>query len=140
MAAETEQITADAVEAILAEQGYDVSVLEPNVLSICDPESRIKVEAALEQNVLFLTVSCTTVPATAINLDLAMKMLDAQNGISTSSFQLYRDGSSKVAVTLNNFCKLQSMGADDQDDIISCVEFLLADVVVARRLLSDLKA
>jgi hypothetical protein len=43
-------------------------------------------------------------------------------------------------VTLNNFCKLQDMGTDDQDDILSCVHFLLVDVMSARRLLSGLAA
>ena len=38
-------------------------------------------------------------------------MLAADNGISTSSFQLYDAGDGKVTVTLNNFCKLQDMGA-----------------------------
>ena len=37
-------------------------------------------------------------------------MLAADNGISTSYFQLYDAGAGKVAVTLNNFCKLQDMG------------------------------
>jgi hypothetical protein len=40
-----------------------------------------------------------------------------------------------VAVTLNNFCKLQEMGPDDEDDILSCVSFLLADVLHAKELL-----
>ena len=43
-----------------------------------------------------------------------------------------RDG--MEAVTLNNFCKLQDMGADDEDDILSCVHFLMVDVMSARRL------
>ena len=60
------------------------------------------------------------------------KMLAADNGISTSYFQLYDAGDGKVAVTLNNFCKLQDMGADDEDDILSCVHFLLVDVMSAR--------
>ena len=60
------------------------------------------------------------------------KMLASDNGISTSYFQLYDMGGGKVAVTLNNFCKLQDMGADDEDDILSCVHFLLVDVLEAR--------
>ena len=68
------------------------------------------------------------------------KMLASDNGISTSYFQLYDAGGGKVAVTLNNFCKLQDMGADDEDDILSCVHFLLVDVLSARGLLSGLQA
>jgi hypothetical protein len=41
-------------------------------------------------------------------------------------------------VTLNNFCKLQDMGPEDADDILSCAHFLLVDVMSARRLLGDL--
>ena len=67
-------------------------------------------------------------------------MLAADNGISTSYFQLYDAGSGKVAVTLNNFCKLQDLGADDQDDILACVHFLLVDVMSARRVVGDLKS
>jgi hypothetical protein len=44
-----------------------------------------------------------------------------------------------VAVTLNNFCKLREMGPDEEDDILSCVHFLLQDVMSARRLLSGLE-
>ena len=66
------------------------------------------------------------------------QMLSAENGISTSYFQLYDAGAGSLAVTLNNFCKLQDMTADDEDDILSCVNFLLADVISARRLLNDL--
>ena len=67
-------------------------------------------------------------------------MLAADNGISTSYFQLYEAGSGTVAMTLNNFCKLQDMGPEDEDDILSCVHFLLVDVMTARRLLGDLGA
>jgi hypothetical protein len=31
------------------------------------------------------------------------------------------------------------MGADDEDDILSCVHFLLVDVIAARGLLSEFK-
>jgi hypothetical protein len=67
------------------------------------------------------------------------KMLAAESGISTSYFQLYNSGD-KVAVTLNNFCKLQDMGPEDEDDILSCVHFLMVDVMTARRLLAGLEA
>ena len=67
-------------------------------------------------------------------------MLAADNGISTSHFQLYDAGDGKVAITLNNFCKLQDMGPEDEDDILSCVHFLLVDVMSARRLLSGLES
>jgi hypothetical protein len=31
------------------------------------------------------------------------------------------------------------MGADDEDDILSCVHFLMVDVISAKHLLADLK-
>ena len=68
------------------------------------------------------------------------RMLAANNGISTSYFQLYEVPGGKVAVTLNNFCKLQEMGPDDEDDILSCVHFLLVDVMTARHVLEGLKS
>ena len=43
-------------------------------------------------------------------------------------------------MTLNNFCKLEDMGPDDADEILSCVHFLLVDVMPARRLLGGLQS
>ena len=43
-----------------------------------------------------------------------------------------------VTISLNNFCKLQDMGPEDEDDILSCVHFLLVDVMTARHLLGSL--
>jgi hypothetical protein len=81
------------------------------------------------------------VPKSAVTPALMQKMLAADNGISTSYFQLYDTGTGNVAITLNNFCKLQEMGPDDEDDILSCVTFLLADVVHANSLIGpDLHA
>ena len=76
----------------------------------------------------------------SITPDVMERMLDADNGISTSAFSLYKAPDGKVAINLNNFCKLQDLGADDEDDILSCVHFLLVDVMSARRLLSGLKS
>jgi hypothetical protein len=55
-----------------------------------------------------------------------------ENGISTSYFQLSTTGDGNVTVTLNNFCKLQEMGPDDEDDILSCVTFLLPMLCMRR--------
>ena len=135
--AEASEVSIDHVEAILAGRGYEVSRMN-NIVKVRDTDSGITIRAALEDNVLFLTVSCTLVPANAVTPEIMHKMLDADNGISTSGFQLYDRGDGRVAVTLNNFCKLQAMGADDEDDILSCLEFLVVDAVDARDLLGDL--
>lgn len=135
-------ITLDEVESILAENGFEVSEHSlgegASVLRIQDPESGVVVRGVLEGDVLFLTLSCVNVPRSRITPELMEKMLASDNGISTSSFQLYATPNGTVAITLNNFCKLQELGPDDRDDILSCVEFLMADVIAARELVGDL--
>ena len=127
------------IHALLAERGYEVAEPAPDTLSIREVESGVTVRAVLQGEILYLSLVCTVVPRTAITPDIMSRMLDAANGISTSYFQLYDAGGAKTAVTLNNFCKLQDLGADDEDDILSCVHFLLVDVMAARGVLSGLK-
>ena len=62
-------------------------------------------------------------------------MLSGTNGISTSSFRLFETDDGKTSITLNNFCKLQDMGSEDRDDILSLVGYLLVDIIAARDLL-----
>ena len=126
------------IHALLAERGYDVSEPAPDTLKIRETASGVAVQAVLADDILFLSMVCTVVPRAAVTADMMAQMLAADNGISTSHFQLYEAGSGNVAVTLNNFCKLQDMGPED--DILSCVHFLLVDVMSARRLLGSLAA
>jgi len=128
------------IHALLAENRYEVSEPAPDTLRIKEVESGVALQAVLQGDILFLSLTCTVVPRAAITMDIMQKMLDAANGISTSHFQVYDAGGGKVAVTLNNFCKLQDMGPEDEDDILSCVHFLLVDVLSARRLLSALQS
>ena len=128
----------DRIGSLLAENGYEVSEQGANVLRIREVSSGIALQAALEGGILFFSLTCVTVPAPSITPEVMRRMLAAENGISTSYFQLYDTGNGKIAVTLNNFCKLQDMGPDDEDDILSCVHFLLADVVEARHLIGGL--
>ncbi len=127
------------IHALLAESRYQVSEPAPDTLRIEEVESGVSVQAVLQGDILFFSLTCTVVPRAAITADRMNRMLAADNGISTSHFQLYDAGAGKVAVTLNNFCKLQDMGPEDEDDILSCVHFLLVDVMSARRLLGDLE-
>ena len=138
MTASTEITYADQIKALLAERGYEVTEAAPGVLRVQELHSGIAVRAVLEGDILYFSLTCTTVPESAITPQMMRHMLDAHNGISTSYFQLYSAGDGKAAVTLNNFCKLENLGAEDQDDILSCVHFLLADVLAARKLLSGL--
>ena len=128
----------DRIRSLLAEKGYEVSEQGANVLRIREVGSGVVLQAALEGDILFFSLVCVTVPAASITAEVMRKMLDAENGISTSGFQLYNTGRGQVAVSLNNFCKLQDLGTDDQDDILSCINFLLVDVLEARDLVGGL--
>jgi hypothetical protein len=129
------------IHALLAAKRYSVTELGDDVLKIQDVDSGISLRAVLQGDILYFSLVCLVAPKSAITPQAMQKMLAADNGISTSYFQLYETGDNNVAVTLNNFCKLQEMGADDEDDILSCVSFLLADVMHAKDLLGgDLSA
>jgi len=128
----------DRISSLLAEKGYEVTPAGTSALRVREVTSGVAVQAVLQGDILYLSVTCTVVPATAISADVMRKMLASDNGISTSYFQLYDSAGGKVAVTLNNFCKLQDLGADDEDDILSCVHFLLVDVIEARHLVGGL--
>jgi hypothetical protein len=139
--AQTETSFLGQIHDLLARKRYSVSEVDGNVLAIQEVESGISMRAVLEGDILFLSLVCKVVPPSSITPEIMRKMLAADNGISTSHFQLYDLGGGRVAVTLNNFCKLQELGPDDEDDILSCVSFLLADVVHARDLIgADLRS
>jgi hypothetical protein len=129
------------IHALLANKRYSVTDLNDSILKIQELESGISLRAVLEGDILFLSLVCMTVPAVQLTAAVMHKMLAADNGISTSHFQLYDAGNGNVSVTLNNFCKLLDLGPEDEDDILSCVSFLLADVVHAKQLIgADLHA
>jgi hypothetical protein len=126
------------ITALLAERGYEVSETAPDSLKVREVDSGVSVRVILEGHILFFSLTCTVVPRAALTADVMAQMLASDNGISTSYFQLYPLQDGNVAVTLNNFCKLQDMGPDDEDDILSCVQFLLVDVITAHRLVGHL--
>lgn len=125
----------DEVRSLLVEAGYEIVKSDEGALQIRDLESGIVMTSVLEDNVLFNTVSCKVIAKGEVSSEMMETMLMSDNGISTSAFKLYPVDGGKIAVTLNNFCKLQAMGDDDKDDILSCLNFLLVDTVVARGLL-----
>lgn len=127
--------TISQVAELLAHNGYDVTDAGSGVLRVRDLETGVAFQAALQGNILFMTVNLETVPTDSITAEAMRKMLDANNGISTSSFQLYDAAAGQTAVTLNNFCTLQDMGAEDRDDILSLASYLMADLLAARDLL-----
>lgn len=128
------------IHALLAEKGYEVSEPGPDTLKIREVDSGVAIQAVLEGDILYFSLTCTVVPRSAVTAEIMARMLAADNGISTSYFQLYDAGSGKTAITLNNFCKLQDMGPEDEDDVLSCVHFLLVDVLSARRLIGSLNS
>src|SRR5579871_2122603 len=117
----------DQIAALLAKQGYDVSQSGPGILDVREVRSGISIQTVLEGDIMFFTLPCMTIAAEKLTPDIMKKMLAGENGISTSSFQLYDAPDGKVTVALNNFCKLLGGGAEDEDDILSCVHFLLVD-------------
>lgn len=121
------------VEQLLAESGYEVSETDSGVLRVRDLETGIGFQAALEGNVLFMSVRLTTLDKEA-DPELLQRMLAADNGINTSSFKLHAAADGRPAVTLSNFCKLQNMGPEDCDDILSLAGYLLADSLAAREI------
>jgi len=125
----------DHIAALLAKQGYDVTPAGPGVLDVREVRSGISLQAVLEGDIIFFSLPCMTVSADKLTPDILKKMLAGENGISTSYFQLYDAPDGKVTIALNNFCKLLDFGAEDEDDILSCVHFLLVDVIAARDLL-----
>jgi hypothetical protein len=139
--ANTTQSTLEQIHALLAAKRYSVTEAGDGILRIQEVDSGIVMQAVLAGEILFLSLVCMSVPAARITPQVMRKMLASDNGISTSHFQLYDTGDGNVAVTLNNFCKLQELGPDDEDDILSCVSFLLADVVHAKDLIgADLRS
>ncbi len=128
------------IHTLLAEHGYEVTEPAPDTLRIREVESGVALSAVIQGDIVFFSLICITVPRPKVTSAVMTAMLDAGNGISTSYFQLYDAGAGNVAVTLNNFCKVQDMGAEDEDDILSCVHFLLVDVMSARRVVGELAA
>ncbi len=140
MAEESTGVKLDKVQALISQEGYEVNQEGDSLLKVRDVDSGIVVRAALQENILFCTVSCTVLSEDQLSADLMRAMLDAGNGISTSNFRTYGMPDGKVSITLNNFCKLQSLGDDDRDDILSCLDFLVVDVCAARDLFNGLTA
>jgi hypothetical protein len=135
-----ETVSISQVAELVAHNGYDFTEQAPGVLRIREVHSGVSFQAALEGNILYLTVHLMTVPASEVTAGLMHKMLSGKNGISTSAFRLYDADDGKKLITLNNFCTLQDMGPEDRDDILSLAGYLLADVIEARDLLQPAAA
>lgn len=134
----TETPTLSQIEVLLAQHGYDVSGGGAGVLNVRDVETGVSFKAALEGNVLYMTLKLAELQRSAVSPEMMRRMLEGDNGISTSSFKLYHDGDGRTAITLNNFCTLQNMGPEDEDDVLSLAGYLMADLIEARDLLGPM--
>src|SRR6476469_2317825 len=94
-----------AIHALLAERGYEVNEPAPDTITIRELDNGVSIQAVLEDEIMFFTLPCVTVPRTTITPKIITTMLASDNGVSTSSFQLYDANNGDVTITLNNFCK-----------------------------------
>src|SRR5690348_3034240 len=78
----------DQIHALLADSGYEVSEPAPDTLRIKEIQSGVAVQAVLQGDIMFFSLTCTVVPRAAITPDMMGRMLAADNGIHTSHFQL----------------------------------------------------
>ena len=134
-----ESISVGHVREMLTAAGFAVDDAPggDNVFTVKELESGMTITCALEETVLFNTLPCLTIDASKVTLELTRRLLDADNGVSSSFFQLYDAPGDKVHIALCNFCTLQNLGPEDEDDVLSCLSFLEVDAVSARQLLAD---
>ena len=135
---QTETPTVSQIEVLLAQNGYEVEEGGNGVLRVRDLETGVSFQVALEGNVLYMTLKLIDVKRADISAEMMRRMLEADNGISTSAFKLFQEGDGKTAITLNNFCTLQNMGKEDENDILSLAGYLMADLMEARELLGPM--
>ena len=77
------------IHELLARKRYSVSELDENVLRIQETESGIALQAVLEGDILFFSLVCMVRLLQASRRISCAKCWRADNGISTSHFQLY---------------------------------------------------
>lgn len=137
--AETATNESAQIHVLLAEHGYEVTDTAANVISIKQLDSGMTIQAVIEGEIVYFSLMCLTVPESKLTPSVLRRMLAADNGISTSHFQLYDFPEGQTGIALCNFCKVQQVGPDGADDILSCVHFLFVDVLTARDLLRSLE-
>src|SRR5438105_14083099 len=85
------------IHSLLAERGYEITEPTEASLRIRDVESGVAVQAVIEGDIVYFSLVCVVVPRARITADIMWKMLAADNGISTSAFQIYDAGEGKAA-------------------------------------------
>ena len=66
MTASIANIQADQIKALLAEKGYEVTEPTPGVLRVEELHSGVAVQAVLEGDILYLSLTCTVAAESAI--------------------------------------------------------------------------
>jgi hypothetical protein len=130
-------VNTEAVKNIVKHLGYEVVDHHAGVFSI-KGSSGIKIVCAVEHDIFKITVPLITVTEAKLTREVALSMLWHDNGLATSHLELVKAKGGKVKVILMNYCKLQELGEDDQDDIATALEFSELDVVRARKILKGL--
>src|SRR5689334_10513891 len=82
----------EQIHALLAAKRYSVTEDGPGVLRIKEVDTGIALQGVLEGDILYLSLPCMTVSDKSLTAPILRKMLAADNGISTSYFQLYNTG------------------------------------------------
>ena len=75
MTAQIASIHADQIKALLAEKGYEVTEPTPGVLRVQELHSGVAVQAVLEGDILYLSLTCTVAPESAITPPMMRSML-----------------------------------------------------------------
>lgn len=125
------------VKNVIKIVGYEITKDQGDVFLVQD-ESKIPIWCCVQDNIVVNTIPCVTVESDKLTADVMRKMMDASNGLTTSSFRLNDLGGGKVQIVLTNFCKLLELEEDDADDIWSALNFLEIDLIKARNLLKDI--
>lgn len=138
-------ISLSEIEKLLAEEGAIVEV-QGNIITSTDPETSLQMKHVLVQDpddgvgaVLYNTIVCKKVTSADLTVELLEKLLRIDNGVPTSHFRLIPqgEGEGNSLLVLQNYAKLQNMGEEDVDDILSSLEYLAADLASARQLLGE---
>lgn len=124
------------VKNLIKVVGYEITKDLGDVFLVQD-ESKIPIWCCVQDNIVVNTIPCVTLDSAKLSAGVMRSMMDASNGLTTSSFRLNDLGDGKVQVVLTNFCKLLELEEDDADDIWSALNFLEIDLIKARDLLKD---
>src|SRR5438552_182291 len=66
------------IHALLAEQGYEVSEPAPDTLRIREVDSGVSIQAVLEGDILFFSLTCTVVPPNKITPEIMRRVARGQ--------------------------------------------------------------